>query len=126
MKTLIHKKSKTVSEKMIDNADVKAFSGNEVMAMLYKLQATNAVQPTVSGIVSGIAVKPAKTLSKAPAKAKQLIVKLYSPKTGKHEEMSILASDACDLKLHELIDMIRSEGFDSANWSFKIRIPTGL
>ena len=123
MKTLIHKKSKTVSEKLINNADVKAFSGNEVMAMIRKLQAdTVTLQPIVAGIIA----KPAKTPTVKPPKAKQLVIKLYNSKTNAHEEMSIEASEACDLKVHELISMVRAEGYDAAAWSFKIRIPVGL
>jgi hypothetical protein len=60
MKTLIHKKSKTVAEKLINNAEIKQFSGNDVMAMLAKLQAQG--QPAVENVVEGIVAK------KAPSK----------------------------------------------------------
>lgn len=126
MKTLIHKKAKTVSEKLINNADVKQFSGNDVMAMLAKLQAAPTVGTVVEPIISGIVSKAPKTPSKKPSKPKQLVVKLYNSKTNAHEELSLDAQEYCDLKLYEVIEAIRADGFSADAWSFKIRIPVGL
>lgn len=124
-KTIVHKKAKTVSEKLINNAGVKAFSGNEVMAMLRKLSVGTTVEPVVNGIAA-VAKSPTKKPSGAPSKPKQLVIKLYNAKTNAHEELSLNAEDYCDLKLFEVINAIREEGFPSAEWSFKIRVPAGL
>lgn len=128
MKTLIHKKAKTVSDKIINNANVKAFSGNDVMALLQQLAVKAPTEETtVETVVQGIVAKAPKTPTTKPkAKPKQLVIKLYNSKTNAHEEMSLNAEDYCDMKLHEVIEAVRSEGFSADAWSFKIRIPVGL
>ena len=120
MKTLIHKKAQTASEKILNKS---SFTQAEVVALLNALhpQEVNKAQATVSGIIAAAKKPVAK-----PSKPKQLVVKLYNAKLNKHDERIVEASDACDLKVHELITLIREEGYPADSWSFKIRIPVGL
>lgn len=120
MKTMIHRKSKTPAEKF---AKLPTQYQEQFLDLLRAYQPQTAVvEPSVSGIVS----KAPKSPSKKPSKPKQLVVKLYNAKTNAHEELSLNAEDYCDMKLFEVINAIREEGFSTAEWSFKIRIPVGL
>src|SRR5574343_660206 len=143
----IHKKSKTHAEKF---AKLPLQYQSQFLDLLkayapVPVVVEPTVKPTVEPTVKAIVAKPSNVPSKATSKPstksttkaqakvstkkpseKQLIIKLYNASTQAHEELSLPANEVCDVKMHEVIALIREQGFDASHWSFKIRVPMGL